>query len=161
MQIDVCFLLNSVRCTAHFKNCFGAVGNVLCYCCLVFVIVESCWFGKDKTLQQGRMAMLCASHLSSSENECCFCFSFSRIHHCGCTSIMLNLQIFYDIGCVSFSKVTTRRSPSIQLQQCHPTVKAHLFPCLFEPKSGIFPLFQCPSCLCCLRATSAQLSSTK
>lgn len=99
MQIGLCFLLNSARCTVHFKNCFGAVGNLLCYCCLVFVIVESCWFGKATTLHQRRMAVLRVSHLSSSENKCCFCFSFSRMSHCSHTSIMLNLQVSCDTGC--------------------------------------------------------------
>lgn len=62
MQIGLRFLLNSAGCTEHFKNCFGAVEN-LHYCCLVFVIVEICWFGRATTLHQRVTAMLRASHL--------------------------------------------------------------------------------------------------
>lgn len=91
MQMGLCFLLNSARCTVYFKNCFGAVGNLLCYCCLGFVIVESCWFGKATALHQRRMAMLCVSRPSSSVSKRCLCFSFSRTSHCTHTSIMLNL----------------------------------------------------------------------
>lgn len=118
-----------------------------------FFIVESCWFGKATTLHQRKMAMLCASHLSSSENKGCFCFSFNRMNHCSHTSIMLNLQVSCDTGCVSGSKVTT---VSYSFQQRHPKGKSRLFPCLFGPKSGTFPLFQCSSCLYCVRATSVQ-----
>lgn len=103
MQIGLCFLLNSARCTEHFKNCFGAVEN-LHYCCLVFDIVEICWFGGATTLHQRMMAMLCASHLLSSENKCCFCFSFSGMNHCSHTSTMLNLQVSCDTDCVSGSR---------------------------------------------------------
>lgn len=150
MQIGLWVLLNSARFRAHFQNCFGAAENLLCCCYLFFVIVEIHWFGKATTLYQRRMAMLCDSHLSSSENKYCLCFSLSSR-----TFIMLNLQMH--IGCILGSKVSTVRcSFKHQHQQL-----SHTFSPASSNQNQVHSLFKCYSCLYCLRAASVQCSPTK
>lgn len=94
LGLDVCrlflwvFLLKSAKCRVHYKNCSWEPYVLLLS---VFCHSRKLWLWQSHSTHQWRMAMLCATHLSRTQDTHCFCFSFSRINHCSHASMALNL----------------------------------------------------------------------
>lgn len=82
------FLLNSAKCSVHYKNCSWESSVLLLS---GFCHSRKLWLWQAHSTHQWRMAMLCATHLSRTKDKLCFCFSFSRINHCSRASIVLNV----------------------------------------------------------------------
>lgn len=69
------FLLNSAKCTVHYKNCIWEPSVLLLS---GFCHSRKLWLWQAHSTCQCRMAMLYATRLSRSDNKCCFCFSFQQ-----------------------------------------------------------------------------------